>query len=398
MRPALLALLLFFSSISALSHPPHAEVWAHNNAIADSLLNSGCSNETIPTYDNPAKCAEMELLTAYPSVDARVSAASPPRLLWRYAYSATSQNRTVTNSEGCTTVFRRTFQSADAYADITSLFRGFSYSLSNVTWSPVQVPIPREILNMSEGDNLTLLLEGRITLHYIQDSAVCSCVNGSCTIIYSSYPYNITYRFQRNLTYLVEAGEPLHFLSKPVLREQWAGDSQFEDLVFSGRKFYLSSLSLDGNEIANGTFYEFNMTNDSYGAWGISSHPFSNLSGMSETEREQRVQPIPLEHSNTTFPFLYEFSSKYDFTGPHIISLNLSDEFGNNFSQSFNITNRMLTLSNSKAENGSTDISNSSIYRPSSSPISEQFSLLLVGGGSLGALALLLALLRELRK
>ncbi|VVC01989.1 Uncharacterised protein [uncultured archaeon] len=92
---------------------------------------------------------------------------------------------------------------------------------------------------------------------------------------------------------------------------------------------------------------------------------------------------------------MYKFDSNYSFNGPHILTLSLSDEFVGNFTQSFNITNRMLTLGNSQAENGSTDISNASYYRPSSATVEQPMALIVAGTGALGALVLVLVLLRR---
>ncbi|VVC01987.1 Uncharacterised protein [uncultured archaeon] len=295
MRPALFAFLLLLGSLSAFSYPPHQNVSAHNDIIADSLLNSSCLNESVPSYDNPVKCAEMELLTTYPSVDSRISAEVPARILWRYVYSATSQEKSVPSSCIRSNHFLREFQNASIYANLTVLFRNYSNFTDNITSSPIQNPVPQEILNLTDGDNITFSLQGKIVFHYMQFNRICSPgANGSCDCDNTNYPFNLSRQFESNLTYLVEGGPLLHFLSKPVLHEQWSGNSQFEDLVFSKRKFYLASLTMGNVTIGNGTFYEFNITNDSVDAWAIASHPVSNLTNMSELEMEQRTKPITI--------------------------------------------------------------------------------------------------------
>lgn len=401
MRPAFFTLLLLLAPLFAFSYPPHAEVAAHNDndTFVGSLLNSSCLNESNPNYDNPIKCAEMELLTVYPSVDSRVSADFPARAIWRYAYSATSQDTTQEGPCGYTDHLYKTFTSAESSAGLISFFRGSEYPIYNVTWSPIDIPVPEDMLQLTDGDNLTMSLQGRIVFFYTLTDNTWDCdANCSCIPYATSWSYNITRDFESNLTYEVEGGALLHFLSKPVLHEQWAKDSQFEDLVFSKRKFYYSSLSLGSNEMGNATFYTFdivNVSNNSFNVWGIVSHPVSNFTNLDEKEMKEKTIPVPIETRNDTHVYIYIFNSSYQFLGPHIITLDMSDHFGNNFSKTFNITNRLLTSGNAIAENGETNITDSSLYRPSVKFGEKTSSLLVANVSLIGAFVLLFVFLRK---
>lgn len=395
----LFAFLVFLPLSFAYSYPPHALVQSHNDLLAASLLGDDCLNRSSPTYSDPVICAEMELLTIYPSVDNSISADNESWILWRYAYDASSQDSTYTDAHGCTSYYHKTFQWAEYSANFSFHFRNQSYSVVS-TENPKSIPFPSDTLNESQGDNITIVLEGKIVFRYRFDHTVSSwvCVNNSCSCeetVYPSEAFNITRDLESNLSYIVEAGSPLHFLNKPVLYEQWKGDPQFEDLVFSKRRFYLASLSLENSTYANASIYEFNITNVSSDAWRIVSTPVYNSTNMGMEEIPNFSIPVPLEDANDSFTYLYVFDSNPDFLGPHNYTLNFTDMFGNRFSKKFNITTRLLTLGNSTGEDGSQDISDRSLYRPSS-PIQEKgFSFITVSLGALGFLILAMLVLRK---
>ncbi len=399
--------VLFFStltsSLSAYGYPPHELVSGHNNALAPSLLGSSCAEESNPDYDDPIACAEIELVSVYPSVDSRISADKDTYALWRYAHDASSEDRIVTGADGCTSYYHKTYQgTANIYANLSVFFRNSTYFLDNITGNnPVPLPITRATLNATQGDNLTAIVSGKITFHYILDKTIGyqSCDgNGSCTCletVYPSEPMNITRSVSSNLSYEVEGGSLLHFLSKPVLREQWEKNSQFEDIVFSKRKFHSAALLMNNLVIGNATFYAFNITNDSYGVWRIISFPVSNFTNMSGNEMEVRTTPIPLEEANDSFVLLYVFKSSYSAFGPHNLDLAMHDHFGNTVQQTFGITNRRHTFGNSSGENGEQNISDRDFYRPSAQYMTRDFTLLTAGLGTIGALILVLVLFRR---
>lgn len=387
-------LVLFFAIVMAYNYPPHAEVNMHNDAIANLLLNSSCINKTATNYDNPIGCAEAELLTAYPSVDYRISAEHETFLLWRYAYYASSESKKIT-LDGCTSYYHKTYQNhADIFANFTAIFQNKTYS-ENITENPFLLPAPLNELNKTQGENITLNLSGEIVFYYILDKTISTLVcdeNGSCSckeIIYPSVHFNITRNLESTLIYEVEGGSVLHFLSKPVLHEQWAKNSKFEEFVFSKRKFFFVNILLNNKTFAIAEFYSFNITNGTFNEWRIFSNHISNLSNMSMQETDQISNPAPIQKYDENFSHIYVFDSQYSAFGRHNITLVLSDHFGNNFSEKLEITNRVLTINNEISEEGDLNISNSNYFRPSVSPMEKKIIMHVASMGILGLLILI---------
>lgn len=400
-------LIYFFFLISfslfALEYPQHQEVNSHNNAIAPHLLNSSCINRSEPTYENPIICSEIELLTVYPSVDYRISGERNASILWRYAYDASSKDRKITDDYGCVNYYHKTFQNADLYANLSAFFRNESniHEL-NITDNPIKVPIPLEILNRTENDNITLVLDGKIIFHYILDKTISNWIcdeNNSCSCVQTIYPsesFNITSSIRSTLVYEVEGGSLLHFLNKPLLGEQWAKNSRLEDLVFSKRKFSRVLLLLENSNIGNASFYTFEIDNvsDNSDAWRIISHPIRNFTSMNATEILVKTLPNQIQKQNETFAYIYVFNSTYQFLGIHNMTINLNDHFENNFSKTFTIVNRLLTANNEIAENQETNISTSSKYRPSVKFVETNISFIIANLSLIGMIFLVFIIFR----
>lgn len=402
MKFAFFCLALFLFPLFAYVSPPHGVVSGHNDELAPSLLDSGCINPGDPTYEDPITCAEFALLSAYPSVDSRISAGEQAFLLWRYAYAASSKSRTITGADGCIDYYHKTYQGANVSANISALFRNNTYYTADIAEeNPVALPVPQNELNETQGDSITITLKGKIIFRYILDKTLSHLEcdeNGSCRCsetVYPSEPFNITRTAESNLIYEVEGGALLHFLNKPALREQWFKNSKFEDFVFSKRKFYSSGLLLNGSQIGTASLYEFSITDDSFDVWRVISHRTSNFSGLGATETQAFTIPIPIEENNDAFTSIYIFNSSYSALGPHNLTLVLIDHFGNVFSREFGITNRMLTFNGSRAEDGSTGISDRNYFRPSSASGEKNITLLVAGFGFFGVLALTLIFSRR---
>lgn len=394
--------VLFFQFLFSYTTPPLEDIIFHNNEIGKNLLNSQCVNMRTPNYDNPIICAEVELLALYPSIDSRISSNRENYILWRYAYDASDQSKTVTIS-GCTSYYHKTFQNASVLGNLTIYFRNYTNSSElNITTNSALLMLSQNILNETQGDNLTIELNSSIVFHYILDRTVSTytCTIDSCScveIVYPSEAFNITYDFQNNLTYEVEGGSVIHFLSKPVLHEQWQANSKFEGLVFSKRKFYSATILLNDMPIGFGQFYEFNISNDSFGVWRIYSFSVSNFTNLSKQELTTRIIPASIESENETFIYLYVFNTSYSTVGLHNITLVLNEHFGKTFSKKFEIANRMLSFGNSTAENGSQNISDSTVYRPSLDLFSSEnkFAFLIIDMSTIGALFLFFLILRK---
>ncbi len=396
-----IALLILLAACSfAYVQPPFSNVSEHNDALAPFLLNSTCLDDNAtrtPTYDNPISCAEMELLTAYPSVDRRISGEQDASLLWRYAYGAEHyMERTVDTGE-CLNTYQEFLHNVTPIANTTLLaVRNYTFSLDS---NPAYVPAAA--LAPAIGQNATFRLEGALVFAYMRVSTVgtyyCNQEN-VCTCVYNVYVdyVNFTRDFRQNLTYDVEGGAVPHFLATPALAEQWARNNLFGDLAFSNREFYFANLTLDNATLGTARMRSFNITNGSSGAWGIISSPETNSTNLDVVQtRTTRFVPATVDDSGKAFNYVYSFSSSYSGTGTHNLTLSFGDEFGNNFSRNFTIASRLLTFSNSTGEDGSTNISDRSVYRPSAPPIEMSFSPMAPGIGVLGALILLFLLFRK---
>lgn len=365
------AILIFMLALSlsfAYTDPPHALVQSHNDALAPSLLPSSCLNRINTSYEKPIACAEAELVAVYPSVDERLSSERASKALWRYAAEHSDQSKTVTDEYGCKSYYHKTFESFSLSSNLTLKWRNSTYMLENITADPVE--LPASVLQEAEGGNITLILDTEMVFEYSFDKTVGQhvCVNDSCYCQETSYPSEtipLPRSITSNRTYEVEGGSLLHFLSKPVLREQWASDASFEDLVFSDRKFYRALLSRGNETLAQADFYAFNITNDSFGAWSINSSPVSDFVNMSEAENRIDAIPKAVEAGSKSFFYVYVFDASPQGLGWQNVSINLTDDFSNNFSKQFAFANRLLTFANSTAEDGSANISNASVFRPS---------------------------------
>lgn len=397
-----LAFLFLAALAFSYSNPPHQEVADHNNAMAPSLLNSSCLQRNSPTYSDPIICAEAQLLTSYPSVDSRISSDSNTSVLWRYAYAASQEEEqtTITYNSGCPTTYSYhiSLQRTEMYANLSGAFMGETYS-SALGSDPIPIPVPLSELQKTDGSNITLNLTGSFIFEYTKDESVtyCAPVNGSCSCsnYFYSVPMNITRPISSSLSYEVEGGLVAHFLGKPVLREQWAQNSKIEDFAFSKRKFYLSSLELNGSQIGAAQIYDFSISNDSSDSWSIASNPIQNFSNLTMVEDDSRIIPAQVQGNGDFQNYIYKLDSNYYSPGVQNLTIHLSDEFDNQFQETFELSSRFLTFSNSTSEQGSSNISSQSLFRPSYFQPSQSISLLIAGLGPLGILIIAFLALKK---
>ncbi|MDD5337105.1 MAG: hypothetical protein PHS02_01340 [Candidatus ainarchaeum sp.] len=387
MKPLMLLLLL---SCAQACVPFHSNVSIHNNLLAPALLGSECLNRTEPDFNNPIACSEAQLLTVYPSVDSRISSGLPSYVLWRYASEATLQRMKVTDSHGCESTYTKTplFQSISV--DLRADFMNETYIRENISENPILIPVPLSALSFTDGSNITLELNGTFFFQYsyyelksswsCNELGVCGCSQQP-----SGYFFNITKNISSNLSYEVEGGPVLHFLSKPVLYEQWAGNPVFEDMVFSKRKFCNVSILLNNITLNSSQLYSFEITNDSSDAWHIISAPMNPSLGWREIH--EYSTPIQIESYPEAFSYINIFTKDYSAQGKHNITIILQDQFNSSFSQRFGIVSRFLTIDDSLGEDNSTNISDSDLYRPSAKPSETGYAPLLLGL-SLAGLAL----------
>ncbi|MEW6528486.1 MAG: hypothetical protein AB1391_01210 [Candidatus Micrarchaeota archaeon] len=384
---------------AACIYAPHSNISEHNNALAPLFLNSTCVHVSSPTYSNPIICAEISLLTLYPSVDDRISSNVKTYALWRYAYKAADEDETISN-DCCTSHYYKIFKNASVFANLSAFFRNQTYSANIVDQNPVNIPILQNILNASEWDNATFILDGTITFHYILNAYEETPVydeNDSCSCIstHSNTPFDITRGVKSNLTYIVESGSPLYFLNKPILREQWSKNSLLEQFSFANMKFACVGFFKGDQELGIANLYSFNITNDSLGVWGIISSNISDSVNITVQEVAEKITPIQFEAENRTYQYTYVFNTTYIAYGVNQFSLNITDHFNSNYTTAFKIANRLLTHHNLTAENGSTNITNLDVYRPSAPHSEIQFSIIVGNISLIGVLIVLLFLIKN---
>ncbi len=395
----ILFFLIFLSTVFACVYAPHLNVIEHNDALAPSLLADNCITPSNSTYDNPIVCAEMNLLTIYPSTDERISSDVDTRVLWRYAYKAVDKELSIT-AGCCTSHYYKIFNGVSVLANLTAHFKNQIYYSSIINQNPASIPISQNILNMSEWDNLTIILNGTILFHYILNKDIHTPIydeNNSCSCAsnYLTEPFNITRSIKSNLTYTVEGGSPIYFLSKPILREQWTKNSLLEEFVFSNRKFQCIRFFIGDQQLGIANLYSFSIINNSFGVWRVVSQSVSNSTNLTLQEITQRTIPAQFEIENKSFLYTYVFNTTYNSSGLKRFSLNITDHFNANYTDIFEIANRLLTYDNSTAENRSTNITDLNIYRPSALHSETRVSFIVANIGMIGAFILILFLSRK---
>ncbi|MFA5077219.1 MAG: hypothetical protein WC488_02225 [Candidatus Micrarchaeia archaeon] len=392
-----MALLLLFASAYACV-PFFANVSAHNNLLAPVLLDSECTNRSEPDFENPIACAELEPLTVYPSVDGRIPSERPARLLWRHASEPTIQVKRVVDSNGCENIYRKEFLFQNLSVDLRAEFMNDTFVNEQVDGNPLPLPIPQSALSYTDGSNITLTLNGTFYFQYAFYNLTShwSCPAPGfcgCTQQRSSGYFNITRNVSGNLSYEVEGGSVLHFLYKPVLGEQWAGNSVFEDAVFSKRKFCNYTLALNNGTIESAALYTFNITNDSLDVWRIVSTAGNSSPGW--VEMRERSTPTPIEFYPEAFSLINVFTKEYSAQGRHNITISFQDHFGSQFSQRFELVSRHLTMDGSLGEDGSSNISDRDLYRPSAKAEDSTFTPLLAGLSLVGLALFLIIFLKR---
>lgn len=251
------------------------------------------------------------------------------------------------DNDGCPEYENNTVVNYAINANFT--FRNLSES---VPLSSNVIPVPSDILsemeNSSGKENLSVTLKGNIIFTYVIDNQV--FLGGTnCGDNYTNYSASIPISLTKNFT--VSGTNKLFFLRSPVLREQWILDNRFDMVVLSQSPLYFAQIDLNGTQVANYSFRNFSVVTDQYGLEEIVSNR-TNQTGYSENQNLST--PIPLEGSNNSFSYIYEFNYSYagEEIGQNNLSLLVNDSFLGQGNFSDFLSSRYLSYNNSVSETG----------------------------------------------
>jgi hypothetical protein len=400
---------------SLYSDPPLAEVTGHNSAVAQSLLGfvppgaTGFDNCTLE--ENPSDLAgrgairyiAIQALALSPAVDDRVSAVSPPSLIWGVGASAYGNVVWETTLSGTTCTSHAEFTGFSRNADVD-----FSFMDTNATsfaGSSNPFPLPGDIVsaldNADANSTLNVTMRGRAIFTYDLEvnSVVCTPFTG-CTCERNSLASglkNVTFNCGNTLSYKVEGGPVLPVLVRPALKEQWFRDNNFDSLLLTKRKLYKAEVLLGNGSIGNASLYQFNVTTDAYNLEHIVSIGNYSTSGpISVREIEVDTVPTGFEQSNDSFAYVYEINSSYEAIGWNNLTFAGKDHFGNSLSFQNEILSRQLSFAGNVSEETGTPVTGETV-RPSAPPQqSRPYNIILVSGGVIGLL-LVIVLYRGLK-
>ena len=226
-------------------------------------------------------------------------------------------------------------------------FRGLNETvIANSTLIEVPGSIMEAMRDSSGADDLTIRLEGNVTFFYeINNRSAGFDCGDNVSFVNESLPISA------NRSFRVSGENKLFFLRSPVLREQWARNSDFNLIVLSQSPLYRAELYRDGTLARNLTLRSFYVAPAAYGVLEIWSN-LSGAEGFSESGSSIST-PIPLERENHSFLYAYELNSSFPpEKGVSGFTMLLTDSFGNNASYSENVTDRMLSYGGAYSEDG----------------------------------------------
>lgn len=341
-------MIFLFLLLSLFSYAPHHIVIENNNNLSHILLNGTCLKINEISYEDPIKCAEVELLGAYPSVDNRISTFKT-FILWRYAYLAENIYKEVIDENFCKDNYSKEFEKIELLVNLSVVFSSFNYTIilntSNLI-NPIELPLDVETLNKSDFDQLNISLYGEIIFFYKEkiENYEKSCSNEGCFCAKKDslvIPIIIKRNFSSFKRYFVESRDPLHFLEKPILREQLLENQLFSDYIFSNRRAAKIKFFVDGEEKGNRTFYKFKIVNDTFGYMSIESVLSDENYLINSSEHLIQIKPVQLIKENITYNFLYTLNTTLSLK-PNIsnVTVIFYDHFNQTFFKSFFIAQR----------------------------------------------------------
>ena len=388
-----LFIFLLLNIASPLAYPPIEDVTSHNMEIANSLINTtenvGGSPTNAPTVDDPVSFFSMRVFTALPSVDERISSNHIPLMLWGWGEQHEEKVEEERKTPNCPDSVITVESNGNPVPGEFSALVQFqdeerSADLLNGSKNPFPIPFSKEELDVQiEKDNetnrskplyLNITIAGSLSFTYARTEHTytyeCETVwiNETnsievCTCHPVTYESNITIEktASSSHSFLLENGNVLFFLLKPILREQLKDESAVNAVIFSKRLPYKAYLKFDDNVFNAVYTNSFSIEEDGLGVQYIkSAEDFhkgispddkditnsTNLnSSLSFSSLETYLRPIQLEKENESFSNIYGINSSYaNMSGRHNLSMLFFDHFNDRYEYNENVLTRTMTL------------------------------------------------------
>jgi hypothetical protein len=336
------------------------------------------------SFLDPFESAGGEIITAFPSVDGRISADAPTKIIWVWADKHIDSIKEANAADGCNDEI--IYSGSSISGTMEFKFKNSTKIVSIDGSTPLELSIPfsnDELTSPDYKDALIVSLYANIILDYDWKVREEVCSGTSC---YCSTTDTKIKQFSRgavsskNIT--VESGRPLFQLVRPILREQWFMNNKFDSVLLSRRVLYQGSVYLNGQNFGNYSLYQFAIGDAGYGLRKVVSIRNDSFDNSSAFESFWHSEPYPLEKTSDSFSIAYQVNSSYQGLGVNSLSLEVFDEFGNKFTFVENITSRKLSYNGNNPEDGiPTDVSN---LRPSVAPFYGDYKIVLAGGIVIG--------------
>lgn len=383
--------LFLISIVFSYSDPPLEDVLEHNENVSFYLFSYSLFSTLEQSPSNPDYLAygNMELLSISPSVGDRIPSSRESFLFWTSNFSL---------YETLPEICGIKFNSQTINYTLNFTFRDKSKLLSGSVSSPnelsyyIKIPFSESELNLSQADDeLEIKLDWENTLIYKDYNMVCTSLpqGGMSCICKSVGNEYVQLSGEDSLSYYVDGGQVIHFLSKPVLKEQWHQNNHFDSIVVSNRQFYKARTTINKESITSSfILYEFNVSADQFGIQSIVPIKIQ-INDSNYSEFKTIIQPFPLEKKNDTFSFVYQFNSTYVGFGENSLEITLTDYFGNLFSFNHTILSTMLTYDKNLSESGEIIDPVKEEYRGSTAYSTEELTSVLIPASILSLLIII---------
>ena len=392
------SLLVIALLYAQYSDPPISSVVSNNAQVASTLSSVSVSQMNCSVISDPpgiasnvVQAAAIFPIGAYPSVDNRISIGYIPQVAWAWGEQHSGFYEWQTSLGGTTCTGSASFVNRTVYPNILYSFKG-SGVVDTTPGVPASIPqgVVSTLALTNGSDNLSITAGGIIILTYDIDKNTVVCTESTgCTCEYdyiASGLKNIALSCGSTLKYAVEGGEPLFFLERPILREQWYKNNLFDNAVLSKRRFYKGGISLNGTSVGNFSLRAFNISTDSFGFQKIVSVPQPEFANVSVFEGDIGAVPIPLNSDNSSFAYSYEvnLTAPYSGIGKNNLSLSLSDDFGFAFTTEKEILSRAMTFDGNKSEAGNLVSGDTTNYGKSAKFEFDNFNVGILSLGTIG--------------
>ena len=336
-------LLLIIPMLFACPFPPIDDVESYNLQIAEGLADYVPEGVGNPNSENPVTYSEGKLLGVFPSVDDRISVEEENTLIWTWGTKFLRSGYSDPDEDGCRDYF--ILMNYTIEPKITFEYNGerrVSYSKE----SRISIPFSQSELNTENAEKMLITLDWHTKFNYTVDDYIpycsgnssCYCKFGKTTVkVYETSMVN-------NISYYVEGGNPLFFMNKPLLKEQWYNNNHFDNVILSRRRIHSAEVMLNGEKFGDVCFYDYYI--------GVNEMNFSLLrvysnysyynSNLSAHMSLANTTPNVLMEVNESFIYAYQFNSTYDGIGWNNLSLKVYDQFYQEFESGSEILSRMI--------------------------------------------------------